>query len=316
MKALQIDTHGPITNLRVRDVNEPALGPDNVRIAIEAAAINPSDLGSAQGAFLGAPLPRILGRDFAGTVVEGPSDLIGTKVWGSGGDLGISRDGTHAESLVVPRAAVARRPEKLAPEQAAAAGVPYVTAWTALELARVSAGETVLVAGAAGAVGSAAMQLARVRGARVIAIVRNTQPIAGAALVVRADDPALADRVREVTAGHGCDVALNGVGASLFDPLFAALADGGRMVTYSVASGRTATLDLFAQYRRRIGLFGVNTVVVDVVAAAEIFRALTPLFENGSLRPPEVSATFPLSDAPRAYDAVQRGTRKVVLVMR
>jgi len=162
-----------IANLRVRDVNEPGLGADDVRVAIEAAAINPSDLASAKGAFLGAPLPRILGRDFAGTVIDGPPELVGARVWGSGGDLGISRDGTHAESIVIPRAAVAVRPTNLTAEQAAAVGVPYVTAWAALDLAGVRAGETVLVAGAAGAVGTAAIQLAHVRGAHVVAVTHN-----------------------------------------------------------------------------------------------------------------------------------------------
>jgi len=316
MKALQIDTHGPIANLRVRDVNEPGLGADDVRVAIEAAAINPSDLASAKGAFLGAPLPRILGRDFAGTVIDGPPELVGARVWGSGGDLGISRDGTHAESIVIPRAAVAVRPTNLTAEQAAAVGVPYVTAWAALDLAGVRAGETVLVAGAAGAVGTAAIQLAHVRGAHVVAVTHNTPPSETAQLVTKVEDPTFLDQVRGVTGGRGCDVALNGVGASVFDALLAALPDGGRMVTYSVAGGRNATVDLFTQYRRRISLLGLNTIVVDVVAASAIMRALTPLFENGSLHAPAVSDTFALSEAPRAYEAAQRGARKVVLGMR
>ncbi len=81
-------------------------------------------------------------------MIDGPPEMVGARVWGSGGDLGISRDGTHAESIVIPRAAVAVRPTNLTAEQAAAVGVPYVTAWAALDLAGVRAGETVLVAGA------------------------------------------------------------------------------------------------------------------------------------------------------------------------
>ncbi len=182
MRALRIRRHGPLEglapeDLAVEEVAPPPLGEGQVRVRVEAAAVNPSDVVSARGAFPGSPLPRILGRDFAGTVVEGPADLVGSPVWGSGGDLGISRDGTHAESVVLPRAAVARWPANLSAEQAAAVGVPFVTAWSALESAGLVAGETVLVSGATGAVGSAALQLARARGARSIALVRDAASV-------------------------------------------------------------------------------------------------------------------------------------------
>src|SRR2546422_648836 len=99
MQALQIDHHGPVSALTVRDVPRPACGPHEVLIEIEAAAINPSDVASAEGRFDDALLPRILGHDFAGRVCDGPADLIGQDVWGSGGELGIWRDGTHAEYI-------------------------------------------------------------------------------------------------------------------------------------------------------------------------------------------------------------------------
>ena len=110
MQASQIDHHGPVSALTVRDVPRPACRPHEVLIAIEAAAINPSDVASAEGRFDHARLPRILGRDFAGRVCEGPADLLGQEVWGSGGDLGIGRDGTHAEYIALPREGVAPMP--------------------------------------------------------------------------------------------------------------------------------------------------------------------------------------------------------------
>src|SRR5204862_2366210 len=85
MQALQIDRHGPVSALTVRDVPRPALRPQEVLIEIHAAALNPSDVASAEGRFDHARLPRILGRDFAGRVCEGPADLLGQEVWGSGG---------------------------------------------------------------------------------------------------------------------------------------------------------------------------------------------------------------------------------------
>ena len=324
MRAIQIDNHGPVSELGVADVREPALGPDEVRVRVEAAAINPSDVGARLGWFPSFPLPRILGRDFAGTVVEGPTDLVGTPVWGSGGDLGFTRDGTHAETLVIPVAAVARRPRNLSAEQAAAIGVPFVTAHVALEMARLAAGETVLIAGAAGAVGSAALQLVRERGARAVALVRDdadAQRIRAdeALAVARFDAPrfpeALVEIVKAHTSGLGCEVALNGVGAPLFAPMVAALRDGGRMVVYSAVSGREVTLDLLTLYRRRLSIGGLTTGGLGCARAAEILRTLTPRFESGALRPLDIAARFSLADARDAYAAVQGGAAgKVVLV--
>ncbi len=325
MKAIQIDTHGPVSELALSEVREPALGPDDVRVRIEAAAINPSDVGNRLGWFPGLPLPRILGRDYAGTVIEGPPDLVGTPVWGSGGgDLGFTRDGTHAETVVIPRAAVVRRPRNLSAEQAAAIGVPFVTAWMALEMAGVSAGETVLVSAAAGAVGTAAMRLARLRSARVIALVRNDREAQRIALeeivaVARSGSPAFpgdtVELVRQHTGGRGCDVALNGVGAPVFDAMLDALRDGGRMVVYSAAGGRDVKLDLLTLYRRRLTISGLLAGIADVVVTAEILRLLTPLFESGALRPLDIGARFPLAKANEAYAAVQSGgAGKVVLV--
>jgi len=194
VQALQIDRFGPLEALEVRDVAEAPLPHDSVRVEIEAAGVNPSDTGVALGRFPQVTLPRILGRDFAGRIVEGPRHLIGAPVWGSGGgELGLTRDGTHAQRLAIPLAAAIRRPERLSARQAAAAGVPFITAWSALvELGGLHEGEWVVVSGAAGAVGSAAVALAGALGARPIALVRASDDLAplnalGTAAVLRSD---------------------------------------------------------------------------------------------------------------------------------
>jgi NADPH2:quinone reductase len=207
MQALQIDHHGPVSALTIRDVPRPALSPHDVLIEIEAAALNPSDVASAEGRFENAPLPRILGHDFAGRVCEGPADLLGQAVWGSGGDLGIRRDGTHAEYLAIPRDGVALRPRALSVEAAAAVGVPFLTAWAALiERGGLQAGEWVIIAGAAGAVGNAAVQVAAARQARIIALVRNERDDARVdrqkvAVLAYSERNHVAEVVREATGG-------------------------------------------------------------------------------------------------------------------
>jgi NADPH:quinone reductase-like Zn-dependent oxidoreductase len=314
MKALRIDRHGSLDELAVRETDDPTPGPGEVRVRVEAAGLNPSDVGSARGAFAGSPLPRTLGRDFAGVVESGPPELAGAAVWGSGGDLGLARDGTHAGLLVVPATAVARRPPRLAAEDAAASGVPYVTAWLALDAARLAAGETVVVTGATGAVGHAALHLARLAGARTVAVVRH------AADAERVTGPA--DAVASLDAGDlaaavgpaGAGVALNAVGAAVFAPLAATLAEGGRMAVYAVTAGREAALDLFTLYRRRLAILGVVSTI-DASRCAAILDRLGPHLASGALRPVPVAARVPLASAPDAYRALAAGARgKRVLV--
>jgi NADPH2:quinone reductase len=319
MTAIYIQQHGPIESLKATEVAKPSLQSDEVLVAVEAAGINPSDLISARGGFTGSVLPRILGRDFAGRVVEGPADLIGAEVWGTGGDLGITRNGTHAEYLVIPRAAATRRPTSLSAEAAAVAGLPYVTAYSALIPAgQVQRGQWVIVSGAAGAVGQAAVQLAKANGARVIALLRDAseEGIAQAGKVdaiALSDSNNLAQVAQDVTGGKGVDLALNGVGAAVMDTLLGSLAVNGRLVIYSSAGGNEFNLNLGSLYRRQISMVGVNTQLLDILQCAAILK---PLFDNGFLKPSAIAERFALESAPDAYQRVASGKPgKVVLVM-
>lgn len=322
MKALRIERFGaPSEVLKLVEVSDTPPGPDEIRVRIEAAGINPSDVGNVNGKFPVTKLPRIVGRDFAGTIVEGPSDLVGVAIWGSGGDIGFTRDGTHAEFINIPAAAAVRRPQNLSAEEAASMGVPLLAAWSALDLARLQSGEWVIVSGATGAVGSAAVDLVRTRGGQVIALVKDEaeserldrDKVNAIAEASRND---LEQVVRDATGGKGANVALNGVGASVFSAFLNSLAAGGRMVVYSVAfGGREVTLDLFALYRKRHQIFGVDTVAIDVVEGSKILSQVTPLFESGKLSKPRIAERYPLVDAVQAYERVGTAKGKVVLRM-
>src|SRR5882724_9469945 len=121
-------------------------GPDELLIEVRAAAVNPSDVKAATGLMPYAVFPRTPGRDYAGVVVDGPGEWIGREVFGSSGDLGIRRDGTHATHLAVEAEAVVEKPRQLSWEEAAGIGVPFVTAMEGLRRAGIpKAGETVLV---------------------------------------------------------------------------------------------------------------------------------------------------------------------------
>src|SRR5215210_125041 len=167
MQAIVIERFCDPSELRSTEVPRPDPGEGEILIEVHAAAVNRSDVLNVRGSFPFTTLPRIPGRDFAGVVVEGPRELVGTEVWGTGGgELGFFRHGSHARYLAVSRNAVAPRSNTLSLEEAAASGLAYVTAGSALvELGGISAGETVLITGAAGGVGSAAGMIARWKGA-------------------------------------------------------------------------------------------------------------------------------------------------------
>lgn len=322
MLALQIDHFGPLSEHRVHEVAEAPLPDGSVRVQVEASGVNPSDVGVALGRFPRATVPRILGRDFAGRIIEGPKELIGTPIWGGGsGELGLTRDGGHAERLILPIEAIVRRPDRLPAEEAAVMGVPFVTAYSALvTLAGFQPGEWALISRAAGAVGSSAAQLVAAIGGKTIALVRSSDNLSSLKDVpveafVQSDDPqAAVARIGELTGGKGAHVALNGVGAPVYEILTEALAHGGRMSVYSAAGGREVTLNLFTFYRKELRFFGLDTADLNLTQTAKIIGDLVPLFASGRLRPPLIAERFPLARALEAYERVNGGASGKVVI--
>lgn len=151
MKAVRFAKHGKPSVLTIEDMPDPIPAADEAVVRIVAASINPSDVKNVAGAMEQTTLPRTPGRDFAGVVEAGPPNWIGAEVWGSGGDVGFTRDGTHAERLLVPVAALRRKPGTLDFAQAASVGVNFITAWKGLvQAAGLVGGETVLIIAASG----------------------------------------------------------------------------------------------------------------------------------------------------------------------
>lgn len=174
MLALRFSQFGDPDVLQVQHLETPIVQEGEVLVEVHAAAINPSDVKNISGAMSQTALPRTPGRDFAGVVVEGPQALIGKQVWGTGGDIGFTRDGSHAQYLLLPQEAIYEKPANLSFTEAAAVGVSYVTAWSALfEAGAVTEKDTVVIIGAHGSVGSAAVQIAKWLGATVIGTVRR-----------------------------------------------------------------------------------------------------------------------------------------------
>ncbi|HUQ29338.1 MAG TPA: zinc-binding alcohol dehydrogenase family protein [Usitatibacter sp.] len=292
--------------------NGPSEG--DVTIEVHAAGINPSDAKAMLGIMPSAVFPRTPGRDFAGVVVEGPGDLLGLEVWGSGGDIGISRNGTHAERLVLPRSAIRRKPARLTMVEAGTVGVPFVTAYEGFRRAGYpTKDDVVAVFGASGKVGQAAVQLASRAGAAVFAVDRRadaprvSSQVGVAYIDASAGKPS--DAIRASTAGRGATIVYNTVGSPWFAEANAALAKRGRQVFISTVD-RAVPFDIFTFYRGMHTFVGVDTLALSAADNASIFEALAPGFEDGTLRPFPVapSGTFTLEQAKDAYRKVLSGS--------
>src|SRR5215510_1628480 len=323
MKALRFDRFGDLSVLRIQELPTPQIGKDEVLVRVHAASINPSDVKNVQGRMEGTTLPPTPGRDFAGVVVSGPPELAGQEVFGTGGDVGFTRDGSHAEFIVVPAQGVALKPKPLSMEEAASIGVNYLAVYIGLvQRASVSSGEVVLVTGASGGVGTAVIQLAKWKGARVIAVDRRTLPPEklreqGIELqidVSSQDYDRMIKQVQAFTAGKGANIAFDCVGGPLFEPSLRSLGQLGRQVNIVSVGTRGVSFDLTDFFYRQLTLYGVDTRAYDTVASAEILKQLTSGFESGALRPAQVVSRYSLDQAVEAYREVNSGAKgKVVL---
>jgi NADPH2:quinone reductase len=295
-------------------------GPGDVLIGVRYAGVNPSDVAAMMGRMPQAVWPRTPGREWSGVVLEGPPDLAGQEVFSAGGDLGITRDGSHGSLLVVPRAAAVLKPPALSLAEAGSLGVPFITA--ALGYQRTGAPlphEVVLIMAVNGKVGQAAAQIAAMHGARVFGVTRRTELFAGPDFVpVRMIDSSSADvaeTVRAETGGHGADIVVNTVGSPYFAAANAAMGHGGRQILMSTRE-RPVPFDIFTFYRGRHSFFGIDTLALDASESAEVLRGLLPGFESGRLRPFPVrdESCFPLTQAMDAYRAVLESSHDRVVL--
>jgi len=306
--------------LELTQTERPRAAEGQCVIEVRSAGVNMSDAKAALGAMPHAVWPRTPGRDYAGVVVDGPAELIGKEVWGSGGELGIRRDGTHARYLTVATEAVRVKPSTVSMLEAGAIGVPFITAHEGFRRAGMpKAGEVVLVMGGNGKVGQAAIQLATLAGARVFAVERHAEPYIGHASgevdVIAADSTDIAAYVREKTGGHGADIVFNTVGSPYFEAANKALAIGGRQIFIATIE-KQVPFDIFAFYRGQHTYVGIDSLALDSLACARILDQMTPAFANRSLRPFPVdpATVYSLKDAVTGYRAVLGGSRERVVL--
>lgn len=317
MKALQFDQTGDLSSLRFVDVPTPVPGADEVLVQIKAAGLNPSDVKNVLGRFPYTTLPRVPGRDFAGVVVEGPQALIGQEVWGTGRELGFFADGAHAQFVKLPASGVAHKPAHLSFAQAASLGVPYTTAWDALERSLVSADTRLLVIGGE-AVATAALALAKVRGAQLLAAARRPEQVADLQQqgyqTIQLDKPEdLGAQVNAVYRG-GADVIFDTTGFWL-PASVAALATFGRIAIIAAPVDGHVQLPALALYRKGGSVVGINSLLYGVEACAAMLEQFGRFFDEDRLPLPQGLVEVPLSEGPARYAEVnQGGGDKIILL--
>lgn len=329
MRAIEIAQFGPIESATLVERADPHPQPGEVIVEVHAAPVNFVDSLVVAGdyQFL-PPLPFIPGKAPAGIVCATGSRVdslcAGDRV------LAMAEQGGYAEKIAVAGDQCYRLPHGLPFVQAAAMGVAFDTAWCALrDRARLQAGETVLVLGASGAVGVAAVQLAKAMGARVLAGIARAEK---AAAVRRAGADAVIDlaaadlrnslraQVHRLTDERGADIVLDPLGGDMFDAALRAVAWRGRLVVIGFASGRIPTVKVNYLLLKNIEVSGLQISDYrkrrpDLMAAC--YAELFDWFTTGRLVPMEVE-TYPLERAVEAMAAVRdrRAGGRVVLAIR
>ncbi len=319
MKTLYIKAHASeINDINIELVEKPlpTLAENECLIKVFASGINASDALASMGYFKHAVLPRTPGRDFTGVVVEGPEVLIGKHAWGTGGAAGISFDGTQAEYIKLPISAFSEVPKNLDLLTASAQPLPYVTAYYSLvKRAGIQANETVLVVGALGQVGRAAMSICQWQQCKAIALVRGEKEHLEATElgwnVINTEGTQLQEKILNANNGKPVQVILNSVGNIYWSDFINVLSEFGRIVTIGAGENtREAVINLFDLYRANQEIIGVNTVSFNFIENACFLNELTLGFDEGKLKPLTVdpAAVYSLEQASQAYKEVVKGT--------
>ena len=316
MRAIVVDRFGAPERLRVHHVEEPAPRPDEALVAVHAAPVNYVDLLVVGGnyQFL-PPLPFTPGKGPAGVVAALGEDVTSLRV----GDrvLAMAEQGGYAEVVAVRADQCYRLPASMSFTEAASLSLVYDTAWFALrERARLEGGETVLVLGASGGVGHAAIQLAHAMGARVLAGIARPERAAsvraaGADAVIDLSVPDLRDSLRAqvyaVTEGRGTDIILDPLGGAIFESAVRALAWCGRLVVIGFAAGTIPTIKTNYLLLKNIEISGLQISDYRKRRPAQVaacFAEIFDLYEQGKVKPAPATV-FPLARAGEAVAALR-----------
>jgi NADPH2:quinone reductase len=304
MKAMRAHQFGGPEQLRLEDAPDPQVQAGQVLIQVRAAGINPADLVRLSGRLGSLPLPYTPGTDVCGKVETIGSGVTHVKI----GDrvFGRALTGGYAEKTCLAVSEAIPLPTNLSFAEGAAIPIPFYTAYRALHhKAKLKAGETVLISAGGGGVGVAAIQLAKLAGARVLTTVGSAEKVArtrelGADVSINYKEQDFAAAVQQCTDGKGVDVIIENVAADNLGKDLAILARDGRIILIGTGTGKGPEGQFAIMYAlmKDANLLGMSLINAGPVIP-EMATALTSLFTAGKLKA-IVSKTYPLADAPQA----------------
>ncbi len=329
MKAVTIETNGGPEVLEVREVETPSLpSADYVRVRVRAAGVNRADVLQRLGYYPAPPgyPQKIPGLEFAGEV-----EAVGDEVqnWRPGQRVfGITGGGAQAEYVVVPASHLAEIPANLDWEKAAAVPEVFITAHDALfTLAKLQAGETMLVHAAGSGVGTAAIQLTRAAGAIAFGTSRTPDKLERAkayglsnAIAVGNNPKSAVEAVKQWTKGAGVNVIIDLVGGAYLEANIKALASRGRLVLVGTTAGAKATLDLSIAMGKRLTIFGTmlrgRSVEEKAIATRLLAEQVVPLLAAGKVRP-VIDRVYELEEVRSAHARMESNESfgKIVLLI-
>jgi NADPH2:quinone reductase len=312
MRAIVVHEFGGPDVMKMENVPTPRPGPAEVLVRIRAAGVNPVEAYIRAGTYARKPNPPYTpGGDGAGEVESAGADVKGFKhgdrVYVTGDNVSVAGAGTYAEYALCSPAMLHPLPARVTFAQGAALGVPYATAFRALMMrARAQPSETVLVHGATGGVGIAAVQLARAHGMTVIATGGTDRGLAlvreqGATVVINHKEPNHFDEVMRATGGRGVDVIVEMAAHINLDKDLGVLAPHGRVVV--VGNRGRVEIDARQAMGRDAAILGMTLFNVTAPELVSIHAALVAGLSGGWLNP-VIGREMPLAEAPHAHEAV------------
>lgn len=321
MRAWKFDSFGSLEQLRLIECDEPKPAPGEALVKLEFAALNPADYFLIQGKYPrpGTP-PFSVGRDGCGIVEHSAGRFEkGDRVVVLRSDIGVTRDGTLAEFVTIPEESLAPAPAGWSPEESAAAPLVHLTAWRALVLqGEVDATKTVLVTGASGGVGTAAVQQAKALGARVVALSRSdTKRQAlrdlGADIVLDSAIDGLADRVKDALEGGRVDIVVENLAGPYLKSSLDVLAERGRILIVGLLAGLKSEFVVGTLIFKQARIEGVQVGAYRPEEAQESWTNLVEKLEQASMRP-VVDKIFPMAETLDAFEYLQGGPLGKVLI--
>ncbi len=340
MRAAIFHEHGGPEQIRIEEVPRPQPGPGEVLIEVRAAAMNHLDLWVRRGLPIETTMPHIGGSDIAGVVAElgpgvtgiakGERVVVNPSLWCGqcrycirGEEsmcvrfriIGEHTNGGFAEYVAVPSSHVYGLPESISFTTAAALPVSYQTAWRALiTRAGLRAGEDVLVLGASGGTATAAIQIAKLAGARVFAVTSGAQSVArvrelGADVVYDRTEVDFSSEVYRDTGKQGVDVVVESIGKATWTGSLRALARGGRLITYGATTDPEVETNIRLLFWKQLQIIGTT------MASRAEFEAMLHVALRGELRP-VIDMEMPLEEARAAHERLEAGNQfgKIVLI--